>query len=67
LPQDGSARTSGDCKSHVVRGGSWSDEPKDLRSAKRAWEIATERRAQLGFRVARSCRNADAMATGACN
>jgi len=67
LPQDGSARTSGDCKSHVVRGGSWSDEPKDLRSAKRAWEIATERRAQLGFRVARSCRNADAMATGTCN
>ena len=67
LPRDGSARTSGDCKSHVVRGGAWSDEPKDLRSAKRGWEIATERRAQLGFRVARVCRNADAVASGRCD
>jgi formylglycine-generating enzyme required for sulfatase activity len=54
LPPDGSARTSGDCNSRVVRGGSWADEPKDLRAAKRSWEVPGERRAQIGFRVARS-------------
>jgi len=54
LPKDGSPRTTGDCNSRVVRGGSWSDEPKDLRSAKRGWEVVGERRAQIGFRVARS-------------
>jgi formylglycine-generating enzyme required for sulfatase activity len=54
LPADGSARTTGDCTSRVIRGGSWSDEPKDLRSAKRTWEVPGERRAQIGFRVARS-------------
>ena len=54
LPRDGSARTLGDCSRRVVRGGSWSDEPKDLRSARRAWEVVTERRAQIGFRVARA-------------
>jgi formylglycine-generating enzyme required for sulfatase activity len=53
LPADGASRTSGDCQRHVVRGGSWSDEPKDLRSAARAWELATERRSKIGFRVAR--------------
>ena len=54
LPPDGSARTAGDCNSRVVRGGSWADEPKDLRAAKRSWEVPGERRAQIGFRVARS-------------
>lgn len=53
LPKDGSARRTGDCNSHVVRGGSWADEPKDLRSAARSWEVTAERRAQIGFRVAR--------------
>ncbi|MBV8838097.1 MAG: SUMF1/EgtB/PvdO family nonheme iron enzyme, partial [Alphaproteobacteria bacterium] len=54
LPADGSARMTGDCNSHVVRGGSWADEPKDLRSAARSWEVTAERRAQIGFRVARA-------------
>jgi formylglycine-generating enzyme required for sulfatase activity len=54
LPPDGSARSGGDCQRHVLRGGSWSDEPKDLRSAARAWELATERRSKVGFRVARN-------------
>jgi formylglycine-generating enzyme required for sulfatase activity len=54
LPRDGSARMSGDCRSHVVRGGSWADAPKDLRSAARSWEVTAERRAQIGFRVART-------------
>jgi formylglycine-generating enzyme required for sulfatase activity len=67
LPRDGSARTSGDCTSHVVRGGAWSDEPRDLRSAKRFWERTAERKAQVGLRVARSCGNADAHTTGKCD
>jgi len=54
LPKDGSARATGDCRSHVLRGGSWADEPKDLRTAKRTWAVADERRAQIGFRVARA-------------
>jgi formylglycine-generating enzyme required for sulfatase activity len=54
LPKDGGARTTGDCTSRVLRGGSWADEPKDVRSAKRSWEVVGERRAQIGFRVARS-------------
>jgi formylglycine-generating enzyme required for sulfatase activity len=57
VPQDGTARATGDCTSRVVRGGSWADEPKDLRSAKRSWETADERRAEISFRVARTLRN----------
>jgi formylglycine-generating enzyme required for sulfatase activity/uncharacterized caspase-like protein len=57
MPRDGVPRTTGDCTTHVVRGGSWADEPKDLRSAKRSWEVADERRAEIGFRVARTLRN----------
>jgi formylglycine-generating enzyme required for sulfatase activity len=56
VPREGTARTTGDCTSHVVRGGSWADEPKDLRSAKRSWETAEERQAEIGFRVARTLR-----------
>jgi formylglycine-generating enzyme required for sulfatase activity len=57
IPRDGGARRTGDCTSHVVRGGSWADEPKDLRSAKRSWEMTVERRAEIGFRVARGLRD----------
>jgi formylglycine-generating enzyme required for sulfatase activity len=57
LPKDGAPRITGDCNSRVVRGGAWSDEPKDLRSAKRSWEVVGERRAEIGFRVARTLRN----------
>ena len=57
LPNDGAPRTTGDCSSRVIRGGAWSDEPKDLRSAKRSWEVEGERRAEIGFRVARTLRN----------
>ena len=57
LPNDGAPRSTGDCTSRVVRGGAWSDEPKDLRSAKRSWEVVGERRAEIGFRVARTLRN----------
>jgi formylglycine-generating enzyme required for sulfatase activity len=54
LPADGSARATGDCRSRVVRGGSWADEPKDVRSAARSWDVLGDRRAEIGFRVARS-------------
>jgi formylglycine-generating enzyme required for sulfatase activity len=57
IPRDGIARMTGDCTTHVLRNGSWKDEPKDLRSAKRGWELANERRAEIGFRVARTLRN----------
>jgi formylglycine-generating enzyme required for sulfatase activity len=57
IPRDGSARLTGDCTSHVLRNGSWKDEPKDLRSAKRSWELANERQAEIGFRVARTLQN----------
>ena len=53
LPPDGLARTDGDCSRRVIRGGSWSDEPKDVRSAARSWWGPGERKAQIGFRVAR--------------
>jgi formylglycine-generating enzyme required for sulfatase activity len=56
MPADGTARAGGDCNRHVVRGGAWSDPPKDLRSAKRSWEVTGERREEVGFRVARSLR-----------
>jgi len=53
ITPDGVARTSGDCSRRVVRGGSYDDPPKDVRSAKRSWQAADERRSQVGFRVAR--------------
>ena len=53
MTRDGTARTSGDCTRRVVRGGSWKEGPQDLRSAKRSWELATERSERIGFRIAR--------------
>jgi formylglycine-generating enzyme required for sulfatase activity len=53
MTRDGTARTTGDCTRRVVRGGSWKDGPQELRSAKRSWEQATERREHIGFRIAR--------------
>ena len=53
LPQDGLPRTGGDCSRRVVRSGSYDDEPKDVRAAKRAWQMSGDRRSQTGFRVAR--------------
>jgi formylglycine-generating enzyme required for sulfatase activity len=53
-PSNASARETGDCRARVVRGGSWADPPSDVRTAKRSWEVVDERRAEIGFRVARS-------------
>jgi formylglycine-generating enzyme required for sulfatase activity len=57
LPGDGAPRLTGDCSRRVLRGGAWSDEPQDLRSAKRSWEVPGTRQAEIGFRVARTLRN----------
>ena len=52
-PTDGSAWTSKDCASRVVRGGSWETFPRYLRSANRDRYIAVNRSPRYGFRVAR--------------
>jgi formylglycine-generating enzyme required for sulfatase activity len=44
----------GTCNGRMIRGGSWADDPIDLRSASRPWSPATIRRNFIGFRVARS-------------
>ena len=54
-PADGSAWIAGGaCSGHIIRGGSWADDPADLRSASRPWSPATVRHNFIGFRVARS-------------
>ena len=56
-PSDGMAWTrNGDCGRRVLRGGSWIDYPRDLRSANRYGSIAGSRVAGAGFRVRRSPR-----------
>lgn len=42
------------CRDHSVRGGSWADEPKELRAGARSWAETSERAPQIGIRVARS-------------
>ena len=51
-PADGTAWTSGNCSSRVLRGGSWGYRPKALRSAFR-WGAAGYRGNLDGFRLAR--------------
>ena len=51
---DGSAWTSGDCSRRVLRGGSWFDFPRFLRSSKRSWNWSVRRNFNKGFRVART-------------
>lgn len=53
-PTDGSAWLSGNCKSRVLRGGSWIDEAGVLRSAHRSKRNTRLRFIDHGFRVARS-------------
>jgi formylglycine-generating enzyme required for sulfatase activity len=46
-----------DCKNSVARvqlGGSWGNQPVDLRAARRIWNAPTHRHSTLGFRVART-------------
>ena len=51
-PGDGSARTSGDCRWRVIRGGSWSDMSWILRSAGRIEDSRSHRFRYIGFRLA---------------
>jgi formylglycine-generating enzyme required for sulfatase activity len=53
-PADGSAWATGDCSSPVLRGGSWSDIPRILRSASRNRNPPVFRYDDVGFRVART-------------
>ena len=55
-PSDGRAWASGFCAGRVMRGGSWVNEPVDLRSAYRYWTYTDSRNIDLGFRVARTLR-----------
>lgn len=48
---DGRARTSGNCSSRVLRGGSWDDPLENLRSSYRVGIPANRRQANVGFRV----------------
>ena len=53
-PADGSAWEQGDCNHRVVRGGSWFNLPRGLRSAHRNGFTTGSRFSGIGFRVARS-------------
>ena len=53
-PADGGAWESGDCSARVLRGGSWLDDPGNLRSALRNWLTAGNRGSNNGFRRART-------------
>ena len=53
-PADGSAWTSGDCDTRVVRGGSWRSPPAELSPWTRARSNFEYRDSSLGFRVART-------------
>ena len=52
-PRDGSAWMSGDCSFHILRGGSWVNNPRDLRAASRGRGVTGNRSYDVGFRVAR--------------
>jgi formylglycine-generating enzyme required for sulfatase activity len=53
-PNDGSALSIGECSPRVVRGGSFSYNPSDLRSASRNRDTTGTRYDNLGFRVGRT-------------
>ena len=53
-PSDGSAWEYGDCRRHVLRGGSWFGSPPYLRAAERFWVATGNRDVTYGFRVART-------------
>ena len=53
-PVDGSAVTSVDCPTRVIRGGSWNVSPRVVRAAMRLRVGPDNRYVNLGFRVART-------------
>ena len=52
-PADGSARTQSSCRQHVLRGGSWRDQPEDLEVTTRNFYDNDVRYPGNGLRVAR--------------
>lgn len=50
---DGSASTTGDCSTRVLRGGSWNSDVANLRTAARGWNRSGGRNSSIGFRVVR--------------
>lgn len=55
VPNDGSAATGGNCaEQRLLRGGNFSHEPAQVRSAARAAAPQVSRHANVGFRVARA-------------
>ena len=54
LATNGSANTTQGCTNRVNRGGSWDNNPQNLRSANRDWITPTNRFDDIGFRVART-------------
>jgi len=53
MPRDGAPALTGDCKGHVMRGGSWEDGAADVRAAARVANAASDRSWSDGIRVAR--------------
>ncbi|MFL9828674.1 formylglycine-generating enzyme family protein, partial [Rhodoplanes sp. SY1] len=53
-PSDGAARTTGDCRYRVLRGGSWFFEPRYLRAASRYSYVPAVQNDNTGFRVGRA-------------
>ena len=53
-PSDGRAWELGDCSQRVLRGGSWVNEPRLVRSAYRKKKTPDNRNSDFGFRVART-------------
>ena len=52
-PADGSARTTGDCRSHIDRGASWVNSPKFVRAGQRHPDLLDARNSVLGLRLVR--------------
>jgi formylglycine-generating enzyme required for sulfatase activity len=53
-PTEGSAWATGDCGRRVLRGGSWLNNPLDLRAASRMGDTPVNRINSIGFRVGRT-------------
>ena len=53
-PSAGQAWERGECSSRVLRGGSWYNKPRNLRSANRSRNTSVNRIIVVGFRIARS-------------
>ncbi|MEI8393825.1 MAG: formylglycine-generating enzyme family protein [Rhodospirillaceae bacterium] len=53
-PAEGVAWTTGSCEFHVIRGGSWVDQPRNVRAAQRDRDTPGMRSVFLGFRIARN-------------